>query len=478
MRLRSYTAELHRPQTPRVALAKRLTQKFTPQIIRRRQYSNTLQLPASEGIYSPPCASSTFFAPTPHAAPHVLTRETTSPPTPRVLVKGRQPSRSNNTTKRRGTIAVSSLTFTEPSTENNPVDPHQPSFDDIATDLPRAVPEPFHIRSKGFARSWTQQMVKDPLVERFERLRLPSREQEQAEFFAPTALNSSRNPTILSLPRPSHESTTVAKQAWNKTAVSHSMLPTFREQPQSHPSHRDTNAYRSRQTRKSTGLVALDDDSDEEVTVVSERPASNFSNTNFFQSGGQEPSHGWRQSRIDRLLRKKPARLSRSPSVSSSDSEGELTPDSSEDSHSDLTARLAPAESRSFQEEQDHRIAGRTRGEEETIQSLFFERLRYTAPQTPARKTTPISSLKRAIARSGTQDDPISLDSDSDDLGEAHGEPMELGVRPTVSRPLQNQAALSRDCMVCGESVHVVNLPSLPNCGHRPETCADCYSGW
>ena len=151
IRLSSYTAKLHRPQTPRVALAKRLTQRLTPQIIRRRQSPNTLQSPASEGIYSPPCASSTFFAPTPHAAPHVLTRETTSPPTPRVLVKGRQPSRSNNTTKRRSTIAVSSLTFTGPSTENKPVDSHQPSCDDIATVLPRAVPEPFHIESKEFA---------------------------------------------------------------------------------------------------------------------------------------------------------------------------------------------------------------------------------------------------------------------------------------------------------------------------------------
>jgi hypothetical protein len=308
-------------------------------------------------------------------------------------------------------------------------------------------------------------MVKDPLVERFERLRLPSRQQEQGELFAPTVLNSFRVSTNSSLPRPSHDSTAAVKRAWNNMAVSHPMLPTFREQPQSHSNRRDLDSYRSRQTRQSKGLVTIDGDSDEEVTVVS---AINFSNTNFFQSGSQEPSHGRRQFRVDRLLRRKLARRSRSPSVSSSDSEGELTLDSSEDSHSDLTARVAPAENRRFQEEQDHQIAGRMQQQEGTTQAFFFERLRSTAPRTPQRKSTPISSLKRAIARAGTQDDPISLDSDSDDSDEAPGEPIELGVRPTASRLSQNQAPLGRDCVVCGESVHVVNLPSHPNCGHRP----------
>jgi hypothetical protein len=433
---------------------------------------------ASKGFYTPAFAAPVF----PATDPHVLTRQTTSSHTPRVLVKGRRgPSRSSNSVQ-----PDSKVPSTEPPTLSNPVNPvstHQPSSDAVAG-LPHAAPAPSRFRRKEHPRSWTQQMVKDPLVERFEKLRLP---------VAPATLPipSSRSPTNFSFPLSSHDSTTAAKQAWNRMAVSHPILPVFQEQSQSRSNRRDAlpQAYRSRPGQQSTGPIAIDEDSDEDLTVVSARPVTNFSNTNFFQSGDREPSNQRRRLQIDRFLRKNPARRSRSPSASSSGSDDELTPGSSEDSHLDLAARVAQAERRGqpygyhekLQEEQDHLLAERMQHDEGTAPSLFSQRLcssatksasQWQTQRTPHRKTTPISSLKRAIARAGTRDDPINLDSDSDNIGEARGKPMEL------DETSQLQSTGGRDCAVCGDSVKVSNLPSLPDCAHRPETCPDCYSDW
>jgi hypothetical protein len=431
----------------------------------------------------------------------VLTRQTTSPHAPRVLVKGRHgPLR--NTVQPRSALAVSSLTLTQQPTENSPISFQHSSHGITPPELPSAASQPLRNRRKTLPRSWTQHVVKDPLVDRFEKLRLPVRqEEEHAEPLAPAS--TPRSTTNFSFPLSSDDSTAAAKHAWNKMAVSHPRLPTFREQPMSHLNHHgDTNHFR--QAPKSTRPIIMDGTGDEDVTVISERPASNFSDTNFFQSGHHQPSYQQRQSRVDKLLRKTSVRRSRSPSVASSDSEGDLTPDSSEDSHSDLTARVAQATSRSqaqaitLQEEQDHQFAERMQQEEGgTSQSLFFERLRSGGPKVASsdlvprrphrrRRSTPITSLKRAIARSGTRDDPISLDSESDESSEIRGEPMELDEMSTrTSRQPQSagnyekyEHPRNRDCVVCGESVHIADLPALFPCDHRPETCAECYSGW
>jgi hypothetical protein len=179
-----------RPPTPRTALAKRLTHGFT----RRRKQS----MGASEGTYT------AFAAPVfPATAPHVLTRQTTSSHTLRVLVKGRRgPSRSNNSVQPNSKVPLSARTSTEPPTLSNAVNavnPHRPSSDAVAPGLPHApAPAPSSIRRKERPRSWTQQMVKDPLVERFEKLRLP---------VAPATLPipSSRSPTNFSFPLSSHD---------------------------------------------------------------------------------------------------------------------------------------------------------------------------------------------------------------------------------------------------------------------------------
>jgi hypothetical protein len=186
-------------------------------------------------------------------------------------------------------------------------------------------------------------------------------------------------------------------------AVSHPMLPSFQDQPQSHSDFRDAHPYRSRPAQRSTGPVSIGEDSDEDVTVVPASPASYFSNTNFFQSRGREPSHQRRRSHIDRFLQKKPARRSRSPSMSSSGSDGELAPDSSEHSYLDLTARIAQAERRGqpsgyhgrLQEEQDHQLAELLQHDEGRADSLFLQRLRSSVPENASQWQTPRTPHER-----------------------------------------------------------------------------------
>ncbi|EDU50409.1 conserved hypothetical protein [Pyrenophora tritici-repentis Pt-1C-BFP] len=72
-----------------------------------------------------------------------------------------------------------------------------------------------------------------------------------------------------------------------------------------------------------------------------------------------------------------------------------------------------------------------------------------------------------------------------------YGEPMDIdGMDPfkpqhairtysKKSRDSEKKAPKrSRDCVVCGDSVQIVDLPSLADCDHQPETCTGCYSGW
>lgn len=42
----------------------------------------------------------------------------------------------------------------------------------------------------------------------------------------------------------------------------------------------------------------------------------------------------------------------------------------------------------------------------------------------------------------------------------------------------QQAAPKTRDCIVCGDPTPIVAFPSLLNCEHEPQTCADCYRGW
>lgn len=182
------------------------------------------------------------------------------------------------------------------------------------------------------------------------------------------------------------------------------------------------------------------------------------------------------------------------------------------------------------QEEEDRRLAQRLQQEEDdsfdTVQLLLFEEMGSTVPhQKPtlkntSRRTNPFSNLKRSMAHHGTQKNPIDLISDSDSdtqrelalemrmsegQGPLYGELMDLdhsdfaldekGPSLEICQMVQEDAEIARllqaqenwsqgapsgnrDCAVCSDNFPIVELPSLANCTHRPETCAGCYAEW
>jgi hypothetical protein len=316
------------------------------------------------------------------------------------------------------------------------------------------------------------------------------------------------------------------KAAWNRMTVSNHILPSFREQSRSYTDQMEANHPRRGQTL--TDPIVIEDNGEYNTTVGPNRATGNFENTNFFQSSGlSRQSLNRRRTRKERFLRKKPDRQSQSPGASSSSSEGKLTPDSSE---SDLPTRVAQVESKSSirttgrtrgllspevnpgsnaQEEQDRLLAKHLQRREDeayrTAASNLTEGLR-SSPRVLSRRTGRLASLRRAITHIGTREDPIDIDSDTDDPKAVvperariedyvalYGEPMEVdgvwlfhqddarllnALQPANTYADERTHLRRRDCVVCGDSVHVVDVPSLANCDHRPETCADCYLGW
>ncbi|KAF1834509.1 hypothetical protein BDW02DRAFT_333209 [Decorospora gaudefroyi] len=491
------------PKPSKLPLTKRLKQKLTPQRVKQKHSAHT-------------------------ASQHVLTRHTSpSPTTLRALMESRtrqEEARNSGSVQARTRHAVPSLT-SKARDDSDSTLTCQPSL--LQCGHSHFRPEPPSIDKKEVQGCLAHLTVKDPLVERFEKLRLPVG-QEQTETVALAASLSSRSTTNFSLPLPSHNSTAAAKLAWNKMAISNPLLPSFKEQPRSYRSLPNTSPHQ--RTSQSTSPIIINDDSDEDVTLVCERPKGNFSNTNFFQSSGRSRQSSYQQqSRINKTSQKKSFRPNRSPSTSSSDSQGELTPSSSEDSHIGLTARRGSARATTSAcclghcdgKDHDQSTQPMQQRKDETCQSIFCKRLGTATRRSsmsprsspnssalsPHRNTARISCLRRAPTQSGTREDPISLDSDPEDSSDVngeptarirdvyralYGEPMEIddvdqteqqGAKhselPQTTENLSHPAALpSRDCAVCGDNVHIVVLPSLPNCSHRPETCTNCYSGW
>ncbi len=513
--LRSFPAEpSDRP--PKLAFGKRLSSKLTPRIGKRKH---------ARAVSSPDTPDDSFdHVPTPDSfthesqvADHVRTREITSQPAPRVLLKARPETPQSDLVRPGRNFSIISLAFPEPHIEY-PTSPQPPSRDQVQLDEQGDVPR-LHRKEP------PQLTVRDTLVEHLEKLRLPNTSHAP---LASAGLPTSSSSTNFSLPlQPSNSTRAVAvKAAWNRMTVSNHILPSFREQSRSYTDQMEANHPRRGQTL--TDPIVIEDNGEYNTTVGPNRATGNFENTNFFQSSGlSRQSLNRRRTRKERFLRKKPDRQSQSPGASSSSSEGKLTPDSSE---SDLPTRVAQVESKSSirttgrtrgllspevnpgsnaQEEQDRLLAKHLQRREDeayrTAASNLTEGLR-SSPRVLSRRTGRLASLRRAITHIGTREDPIDIDSDTDDPKAVvperariedyvalYGEPMEVdgvwlfhqddarllnALQPANTYADERTHLRRRDCVVCGDSVHVVDVPSLANCDHRPETCADCYLGW
>jgi hypothetical protein len=86
----------------------------------------------------------------------------------------------------------------------------------------------------------------------------------------------------------------------------------------------------------------------------------------------------------------------------------------------------------------------------------------------------------------GTREEPIDLISDSSDT-----HPPAVIVQEATRARRRNRRAhrllytaqekvsvANRECLVCGNSTPVTELPSLAGCEHPPQICSTCYSKW
>ena len=387
-------------------------------------------------------------------------------------------------------------TLKKSAKETSPVSPQTPSDDTSRKSRRRVVKEPRTVREED-PNHVSEVMTNDPLIERFEKLRLP---------LTASSSSSSRYRKDPSLPQTSHKTPDTAQQAQSSMEASKIKRPFLGERPRPDPQQRA-------QHNRGTAVI---DESEDELIVLPKRRKANFSSTNFFQLAEQSrQSSDQRRSRAERLSQKKPAQRSRSPYSLDSSSDAIHTPGSSELSHEDLPLHVALF----IQEEEDLLLAQRLQDEEVGLHAQGLTRARgaqhdgaaTASSGRPSSKAKVYSkrvdsSRKRTVVSRGTIENPINLGSDVDEPRTAiperariqdyvalHGEPMNIDgmdqfrprhakrSHPTPKKnrePKQKVPKRSRDCVVCGDGVQIVDLPWLASCDHQPETCTDCYAGW
>jgi hypothetical protein len=391
-----------------------------------------------------------------------------------------------------------------------------------------------------------EQIKKDPLVDRFERLRLPHGGQLQPRSSAPAVSPPPSHNTSTS-PSPSLQATRNFFQSttslFGKMAALYPSLPVLREEPSTRQLHDEHNTQPGAVLREEPKPMTA-------ITPKERSDSSTLKRSDPFQRSTQVRKRALSPSRHRATpSSRKAQRRTRSPSFFSSDSEGELTPDSSEDvSTADMpiqatnatgSIRASRPESRRprfldsedaahLQEELDRRLAIQLQQEEEEqLYDPWHAQLIAAAHPPVTRRPGSITGHHHTAA--GTQDDPIDLDADlwsdadlnsiseseaSDHVvfrGRNTGvrtpandpEPMNLDeddfawTRGThfdsaqtdldaeYAKQLQEElerstevAAGTRECAVCGDSYAISELPSLAECEHPPQICAECYSGW
>lgn len=375
-------------------------------------------------------------------------------------------------------------------------------------------------------------VIRDPLIERYERLRRPQNGKPQPRSFEPAvspplSQTTSTSPSL----QPTKDFFQTAKLAWDKMAVSSPSLPTLREETSMHRRRSDL-GFKPRATlrTRSDGPHPIDEGSDEEPNEVAPKRSNNPFQRHMNLRKRELSSSRNQTTSLPRSSK----RRNRSPSASSDGSEGGLTPRNSEDvSYPDLflravkpkelhqpptsegsDARFLDSEDASrLQERLDRRLALQMQQEEETqYQKSFYAQLRDAHQLSSARERCDIGESQ---SRAGTQDNPIDLDSDDSseviftgrnrrvERAASHAEPMDLDqdnwncrldneldtLQTTLDAELAyflheeeeqaRQTAIStRECAVCGDRHPISELPSLAECKHPPQTCAECYAGW
>lgn len=403
----------------------------------------------------------------------------------------------------------------------------------VSPNQKRIVPQPKRNVVKKSPRPKSKAVVKDPLIERFERLRLPQSGKVRTTSVTPAPALSPQTPSNFSpLFSSRNEPTSSNLLALNNMSRATPSPRTAKLKPPqgqvSTPSNRDLRARQS---------ITINSDSEDEVVFVSRRSENPFSNINYFQaSDRQQPQQ---QNRITPTAQGD-TRRSRTPSISSSSSEDLFTLSYRAGSSIHPKHTRQPSSNSGRDEAVVQEVQGRTTAPlfqqvqnrpHDALSTQSVDQLRSKARPYPWRKRSSRKknlepSLKRDQPHSGTRENPINLDSDSDsdsivpnirevesraqdeDSGALYGEPMELDDTSSdpylgeilefivdareaekrnldVARQVQAEENSndrtprgSRECAVCGEAILIAELPSLASCVHPPDTCAGCYTEW
>ena len=267
--------------------------------------------------------------------------------------------------------------------------------------------------------------------------------------------------------------------------------------------------------------------------TVPEQTVTSFCQTNYFQSGGRKHLQ---QQRPVTPVGKHNGHRSPSAGTSNTIIEDEATLEDSNVSYPDLTDQAALAENREnrenreieeiqyilsdspisdwedliVQEEEDWDLAHRLQQEENEFHTeveFFFDTLQSVPHQEHILlgvfdENDSRSNKRHAIYGLNMPNSPIDLGWDPDAWDEVsrelddvrptfHNKSTSSHINPSTDADVETARILqaeefwnqrgpvgSRECVVCGESILIMDLPSLAHCTHPPETCTDCYAEW
>jgi hypothetical protein len=427
-----------RPQ--KVSLLDRLSQKTSPsQPTLYGSGSFSAPSPTNQPYLSAWAPSTSFTDDV--IAPHVLKRFTST--------NSENTARTSTSTERRPKslkTIISSIRRPRSSKgeSKRSFPPHEVTSVSNLLDISRVSP---HVRRKPISSN-IEDKFKDPLVERFERLKLPWDGKSQPRSVVPAVLPPPSPSSTITSPKPAQSkrpSSQAAKQIWKKMAGRSATEPRLSAIPSAHGFGGDFGTQPEailEAGSKAKHPIVIDDSGDE-------------GNSNSIIRGYRESFR--RRVRADDRMpalsrqRRTPvaqrlSRRSRSPSMSDSGSQDDLTPTSSRDmSYPDLSVHLAglrglpqsehgevghPSRNDAsiLQEELDRQLAERLEREEQEeyrrTQRLYAQ-LRTGSGQpsmssnaTGTRQSTHQRVRPEAISHQGTRDDPIDLDTDSSSYSE------------------------------------------------------------
>lgn len=91
------------------------------------------------------------------------------------------------------------------------------------------------------------------------------------------------------------------------------------------------------------------------------------------------------------------------------------------------------------------------------------------------------SKVQLVSAQQGTREEPIELEADFrsnlDDMGRK-GIVEKVTIAEQTAKVAGHVSRKACECLVCGDSFPVTELPSLAGCSHPPQVCAICYAKW